>query len=599
MKKIFNHILEFTIVALSTISCTFAYTQEQEEAYQRAYRHGITTQPTIKDANMGWNITRQEFSKMIVNYLENLAWVDKKSPNLCSFTDENKANNELRNYAKKACAYNIMWTKWNDFRPRDKVTRAELWTVISRILWWDEYDNGGKRYYIYHLNALKYNGIMNDIDNPVSSYTKRWEVMIMLKRIYEKFGRNISMNWYQISAYDNRTNRTNNTNEDINNYPSTARAETNNYNDENDDYIDEIYSNSNIIYEWKDGSKYYYDDKFLNTLKNTAEKKWESDLAKYLEIEAKYFENWIDQIESLDLDSLPEMLGFDEDIDIKTMTTKEKETFFKKIKEWINKLIKTNKERNSEYIDNLEKITEKINNDKFWLKDKYKETKSFIEASNEFLDLYSEILIRLVELAATSEDWEINDEEAMGITFSLLWSALAYQGVAEKYQSYIEEWAINTIELLGWELGINNTNNNTWNNITNNINSSNKTLVCTLNKSDSYWINVNGIYTVNYSGKYVNLVDTIETVNSDSEEWIEYYKYILEETYKPYNKLKYYDYNIKTTKNTLTSKVTINYEKIDMNKFLEINPNTIFIENGKVSLEKLRWYYELIGATCE
>ncbi|MBR4633978.1 DUF1307 domain-containing protein [bacterium] len=80
---------------------------------------------------------------------------------------------------------------------------------------------------------------------------------------------------------------------------------------------------------------------------------------------------------------------------------------------------------------------------------------------------------------------------------------------------------------------------------------------------------------------------------------MEYYKNALEETYKPYKNLKFYDYDIKTTKNTLTSKVTINYEKIDMNKFLEINQSTIFIENGKVSLEKLKSYYELIGATCE
>ena len=454
MKKIFSLLWGLVIIALSAISCTFAYTQEQQEAYQWAYRHGITTQPTIKDANLGWNITRQEFSKMIVNYLENLAWVRLKSSYLCSFTDENKANNELRNYAKKACAYNIMWANWSDFRPRDKVTRAELWTVISRVLWWDEYNNDGKKYYIYHLNALQYNGIMNDINNPTSSYAKRWEVMIMLKRIYEKFGSNISMNWSQISAYDNNTNQTsinNNTNETINNYPSNTRVDSNNY-DEDDDYLNEIYSNSNIIYEWKDGTKYYYDDKFLNALKNTADKKWESDLAKYLEIEAKYFEKWIDQIEALDLDSLPEMLGFDEDIDLESMTAKEKEAFIKKLKEWIKQLIKENEDRNSEYIDNLGKVIKKINNDKFWLKDKYKETKSFIEASNGFLDMYSEILIELVELAATSEDWEIDDEEAMGIAFSLIWSALAYQSVAEEYQAYIEEWAVNTIELLGWEL---------------------------------------------------------------------------------------------------------------------------------------------------
>ena len=47
MKKIFSLLGGICIVALSTISCTFAYTQEQQEAYQWAYKYGLTTQPTI------------------------------------------------------------------------------------------------------------------------------------------------------------------------------------------------------------------------------------------------------------------------------------------------------------------------------------------------------------------------------------------------------------------------------------------------------------------------------------------------------------------------------------------------------------------------
>jgi hypothetical protein len=61
-----------SIVSLSSISCTFAYTQEQKEAYQWAYKYGITTQPTIEDAKMNSPLTRQAFAKMVVNYLENI-----------------------------------------------------------------------------------------------------------------------------------------------------------------------------------------------------------------------------------------------------------------------------------------------------------------------------------------------------------------------------------------------------------------------------------------------------------------------------------------------------------------------------------------------
>ena len=68
-----------------------------------------------------------------------------------------------------------------------------------------------------------------------------------------------------------------------------------------------------------------------------------------------------------------------------------------------------------------------------------------------------------------------------------------------------------------------------------------------------------------------------------------------------HKKIKYYDYDIKATKDTLTSKVTINYEKIDMDKFVEINPEgaAFFVKDNKISLEKLVEYYEMIGATCK
>ena len=204
MKKIFNILWWIGILALSTFSCTFAYTQEQRDAYQWAYKYGITTQPTIESANLDWNLTRQAFAKMVVNYLEKAVWMQQNNSNSCTFPDENKFTNELKYYAKKTCAYQIMWENWTNFNPTNIVNRAQLWTVLSRILWWWEHNASGKDYYIYHLNALKFIGIMNKIDNP-QTYAKRWDVLIMLKRIYEKYGSNIYMNWNQDSSYDNNS----------------------------------------------------------------------------------------------------------------------------------------------------------------------------------------------------------------------------------------------------------------------------------------------------------------------------------------------------------------------------------------------------------
>jgi len=589
MKKIFTLLWGISVVALSTISCTFAYTQEQQEAYQWAYQHGITTQPTIEAANLNWNLTRQAFAKMVVNYLE-AAWVKQATSVSCSFPDENKITNDLKPYVRKTCALKIMWSNWVAFKPTDPVDRAQLWTVLSRILWGDMYNSNGKWYYIYHLNALKQQWIMNKIDNP-QAYAKRWDVLIMLKRMYEKYNEIDDTKYLKDSSGNTK----------VDTVITPVYQE--------DDYDYGTYSSSNVVYTWKDWTQYVYDAEFLNLLKNEASKKWESDLAKYLGIEAEYFASWFDQLESLDLDNLPEMLGIDEDLDPETMTKKEKEALLKKIKDWVSKLIKENKDRNDEYVKKLEKVTKNISNDKFWLKEKFEQTKKFMDTTDSFLVLYSEIIFEVMEMALTSENWEIDDEAWMGIVFWLMWAALAYEGEVEEYQAYLENWATKTIKLLNWELSTNNINNNsTWNkkenskNTKNNVDNSNETMFCTLNKPNFMsWTSLESTYKINYNGEYVNSVDTVEIVNSDDEQIIEYYKDAVEEIYKPYKNLKYYDYDIKATKDTLTSKVTINYEKIDMDKFVEINPEgaAFFVKDNKISLEKLVEYYEMIGATCK
>jgi len=464
MKKIFNLVWGVLITTLTIFSFTFAYTQEQQEAYQWAYKYWITTQPSIEAAKIDSPLTRQAFSKMIINYLWNVAWVTQIiSSDPCSFPDESSIKDDLKPYAKLACDYNIMWKAGSKFNPTKPITRAQLWTALSRVLWWDKYDATGEWYYIYHLNALKQIGIMKNINNP-QSYAKRWDVLVMLKRMSDKVGSNVNLNWNQISAYNTTNNITNNNTgiitesnftEDFvitsNVYQSGNNSSSNRQ--EGSEHLYTLYENSNIIYTWKDWTRYYYDDNFLNKLKTTAEKKWESDLAKYLGIEAEYFKKWLDQLGSLNLDNLPEMLWINEDdIIFESMTDKQKEKLIKKLKEWVNKLIKEVKDRNTEYVNNLDQIAKNIKKDKFWLENKYKETKTFIEASNEFLNLYTEIVFKLTELAANSKDEEVDDNEAIGAAFTLMWSAFAYQGIAEEYQSYVEEWAVSTINLLGWEL---------------------------------------------------------------------------------------------------------------------------------------------------
>ena len=419
MRKFFGILCWAVILGFSIVSFAMAYTQEEVAAYNWAYRNGITTQPTIESANLDWKLTRQELSKMLTNYIENVAWVSQISYSSCSFTDEDKMTPNLKPYTKKICSYKIMWSNGEDFRPTSKVTRAELWTTISRMLWGDRYEVGWKDFYIYHLNALKDKWIMNNIENPAKTLARRWDTFIMLKRISDRYGSNINLNGWNYA-----------------------------YSWSESSYVSTLYENSNVIYEWQDGTKYYYDGKFLKGLKAVADKKWETDLADYLMVEAKYYENGLDQLESLDLDNLPELLWIDEDLDPDTMTAQEKQALLKKIKDAINKLVKETKTINNEYINSLKKVTKNINNDKFWLKEKYEKTEEFIDVTNTFLDLYSEIIVKLMEMALTADEEEIDGEEWMTIVFWLMWSALMYQSESEQYQSYVEDWARDTLKLL-------------------------------------------------------------------------------------------------------------------------------------------------------
>lgn len=193
MKKNFKLLLVIGLSGLLWTSYTFAYSQERQDAYNRAYKYGITTQSTIEEAKMNSPLTRQAFAKMLVKYLENVVWI-KSTTNSCSFPDESKITNELRFYAKKICAYGIMWTNWKNFNPTQPVDRAQLWTVFSRILRGDRYNLNGNWYYTYHLETLKAYGIMNNINNPTAFHAKRWDVLIMFKRTFQKFGSDIYLN---------------------------------------------------------------------------------------------------------------------------------------------------------------------------------------------------------------------------------------------------------------------------------------------------------------------------------------------------------------------------------------------------------------------
>ena len=166
------------------------YAEEVIDAYKWAYENDITTLKILEWANPNDDMIRWYMAKVVVNYAVNVLWEERPEalPWYCNWMDKEDdwGSAEIKFYAKNACALWIMWINMKEFMPNKKVTRAEFWTIVSRLLWWDKYDvkNATKKnpYYIKHLEALRRNGIITQIENPTKRIEKRKWVWVVLKR---------------------------------------------------------------------------------------------------------------------------------------------------------------------------------------------------------------------------------------------------------------------------------------------------------------------------------------------------------------------------------------------------------------------------------
>ncbi len=129
-----------------------------------------------------------------------------------------------------------------------------------------------------------------------------------------------------------------------------------------------------------------------------------------------------------------------------------------------------------------------------------------------------------------------------------------------------------------------------------------KTIKCT-NK-----ISAEGVeYTADYEivqkdDTHVKSVKTKEVIISSDSDYLQSTKDSLEQTYGASNK-QYGGYSCKVTveKDKLTSDCTVDYEKMDLKKFVEDNPSAkIFIDDDyKATIEGVKKTYEQLGAKCE
>ena len=143
-----------------------------------------------KDSDPDGYIPRWDMAEMVVKFTENVLW--RKIPAIpakCEWWDPeiDWLRPETKVYAQKACALWVMWIRMENFLPNKLIDRAEFWTILSRLLWWDKYDvvdaTATKLYYTRHLDALNREWIMTQIDNPVSRYELRKWAWLMLMRV--------------------------------------------------------------------------------------------------------------------------------------------------------------------------------------------------------------------------------------------------------------------------------------------------------------------------------------------------------------------------------------------------------------------------------
>ena len=165
--------------------------------YKWTYENKITTMDSLEAANPDGLVTRWHLAKMVVNYMINVLW--RKIPydvtyNCLYWGDAESVweSDEIRDYATKACAFGVMWINMenNEFLPDSIVTRAEFWTVMSRVLWWDKYnivDTDNRLYYEDHLQELKKSDVLTQINNPEDRWEIRKWVWLVFKRVSEKF----------------------------------------------------------------------------------------------------------------------------------------------------------------------------------------------------------------------------------------------------------------------------------------------------------------------------------------------------------------------------------------------------------------------------
>lgn len=138
---------------------------ELKWAFDRALQHGFLSEQekTLFDKPM----TRLQFAHMLLS-VSNKLGIEIDEKKTCDFKDTNWFSNADIATMKKVCQLNIMGIHPNqsaltNFMPKQFINRAQMVTVISRMIWGKAFNEWGKFFYTQHLKKAQEEALINKI----------------------------------------------------------------------------------------------------------------------------------------------------------------------------------------------------------------------------------------------------------------------------------------------------------------------------------------------------------------------------------------------------------------------------------------------------
>lgn len=123
---------------------------------------------------------------------------------------------------------------------------------------------------------------------------------------------------------------------------------------------------------------------------------------------------------------------------------------------------------------------------------------------------------------------------------------------------------------------------------------------CTRSGNADNGLEVELNYELYYTGENLNILKSTEKVIGDDKDTLKIYKDAYKNIHKNYAGLEYYDTEVIEDSNSVTSTITINYDKIDIEKLLEIEgEEDNIIENGQAKIDKWLTLAKKFGTKCK